>query len=121
LISDLTTGVIIWLYAIIALGVVVFMLVLNFLIGGYRKQPDPEQGTPFESGIPPTGDARVPFPMSYYLIAVSFLIFELEAAFLFAWAVDYWNLGVTGTVGALIFILILLLGLIYEWRKGGLS
>jgi NADH-quinone oxidoreductase subunit A len=116
---DLSTGVIIWLYAIIALGVVVFMLVLNWLLGGYRS--DPEKETPFESGIPPTGDARGPFPMSYYLVAVSFLIFELEAAFLFAWAVDYWHLGVAGTVGALVFILILLLGLVYEWRKGGLS
>jgi len=120
-VSDLATGVIIWLYALIALGVVVFMLVLNWLIGGYRREPDTEQETPFESGIPPTGDARVPFPMSYYLVAVSFLIFELEAAFLFAWAVDYWSLGVAGTLGALVFIMILLLGLVYEWRKGGLS
>ncbi len=119
--SDLATGVIIWLYALIAVGVVVFMLVLNWLIGGYRREPDTEQEMPFESGIPPTGDARVPFPMSYYLVAVSFLIFELEAAFLFAWAVDYWSLGVAGTVGALVFIMILLLGLVYEWRKGGLS
>jgi len=117
--SDLSTGVIIWLYALIALGVVVFMLVLNALLGGYRS--DPEKETPFECGIPPTGDARVPFPMTYYLVAVSFLIFELEAAFLFAWAVDYWSLGVAGTLGALVFILILLLGLVYEWRKGGLS
>jgi NADH-quinone oxidoreductase subunit A len=119
--SDLSTGVIIWLYALIALGVVVLMLVLNRLIGGYRHEPDTEQETPFECGIPPTGDARVPFPMSYYLVAVSFLIFELEAAFLFAWAVDYWKLGIAATLGALVFILILLLGLIYEWRKGGLS
>ena len=117
--SDLTTGVIIWLYALIAFGVVVFLLVLNRLLGGYRA--DPEKETPFESGIPPTGDARVPFPMSYYLVAVSFLIFGLEAAFLFAWAVDYWSLGIAGTIGALVFILILLLGLVYEWRKGGLS
>jgi NADH-quinone oxidoreductase subunit A len=120
-VSDLATGVIIWLYAIIALGVVLFMLALNWLLGGYRTSQDPEKEQPFESGIPPTGDARVPFPMRYYLVAVSFLIFELEAAFLFAWAVDYWSLGIAGTVGALIFILILLLGLVYEWRKGGLS
>lgn len=117
--SDLTTGIIIWLYALIAFGVVVFMLVLNWLLGGHRA--DPEKETPFESGIPPTGDARVPFPMRYYLVAVSFLIFELEAAFLLAWAVHYWKLGLPATVGALAFILILLLGLVYEWRKGGLS
>jgi NADH-quinone oxidoreductase subunit A len=117
--SDLNTGVIIWLYALIAFGVVVFMLVLNWLLGGYRS--DPEKEAPFECGIPPTGDARVPFPMRYYLVAVSFLIFELEAAFLFAWAVDYWTLAIPGTLGALAFIVILFLGLVYEWRKGGLS
>jgi NADH-quinone oxidoreductase subunit A len=116
---ELTTGVILWLYSLIALGVVIFMLVLNRLLGGYHS--DPEKETPFESGIPPTGDARVPFPMRYYLVAASFLIFELEAAFLFAWAVDYWHIGTAGTVGALVFIVILLLGLVYEWRKGGLS
>ncbi|APZ44283.1 NADH-quinone oxidoreductase subunit A [Acidihalobacter ferrooxydans] len=117
--SYLTTGVIVWLFALVVLGVIVLTLVLNRLLGGYRA--DAEKETPFESGIPPTGDARVPFPMRYYLVAVSFLIFELEAAFLFAWAVDYWRSPPLATWGALAFIFILLLGLIYEWRKGGLS
>jgi NADH-quinone oxidoreductase subunit A len=117
--SDLTTGVIVWLFALVVLCVITLTLVLNRLLGGYRS--DAEKETPFESGIPPTGDARIPFPMRYYLVAVSFLIFELEAAFLFAWAVDYWEVDVTATLGALVFILILLLGLVYEWRKGGLS
>lgn len=117
--SSLTTGVIVWLFALVVLGVVSLTLVINRLLGGYRS--DPEKETPFESGIPPTGDARVPFPMRYYVVAVSFLIFELEAAFLFGWATDYWHADTTATVGALIFIVILLLGLVYEWRKGGLS
>ncbi|WP_455384541.1 NADH-quinone oxidoreductase subunit A [Acidihalobacter prosperus] len=117
--SDLTTGVVVWLFALVVLGVVILTLVINRLLGGYRA--DAEKETPFESGIPPTGDARVPFPMRYYLVAVSFLIFELEAAFLFAWAVDYWEADVAATFGALVFILVLLLGLVYEWRKGGLS
>lgn len=117
--SELTTGVVVWLFALITVGVVTLTLILNRLLGGYRA--DPEKETPFESGIPPTGDARIPFPMRYYLVAVSFLIFELEAAFLFAWAVNYWQASATATLGALVFILVLLLGLIYEWRKGGLS
>lgn len=117
--TDLTTGLIVWLFALIVLGVILLTLILNRLLGGYR--PDPEKETPFESGIPPTGDARMPFPMRYYRVAVSFLIFELEAAFLFAWAVDYWRSPVAATVGALAFIVILLLGLVYEWRKGALA
>jgi len=117
--SDLTLGLIVWLFALVVVGVILMTLMLNHLLGGYHS--DPEKETPFESGIPPTGDARIPFPMRYYLVAVSFLIFELEAAFPFAWAVDYWDAGITATLGALVFILILLLGLIYEWRKGALS
>lgn len=95
------------------------MRLANQILGGYR--PNPEKETPFEGGVPPTGDARAPFSVGFYLVAVSFLIFELEAAFLFAWAVAYWELGVTGTIGALVFIVILILGLVYEWRKGALS
>jgi NADH-quinone oxidoreductase subunit A len=117
--SDLTLGLVVWLFALVVVGVIMMTLMLNHLLGGYHS--DPEKETPFECGIPPTGDARIPFPMRYYLVAVSFLIFELEAAFLFAWAVDYWDAGITATLGALVFILILLLGLIYEWRKGALS
>ena len=89
------------------------------MLGGYQPQWDKLQ--PFECGIPPTGDARARISVRFYVVAVSFLVFDVETAFLFAWAVAYWELGLPGTVGAAVFILILLLGLIYEWRKGALS
>lgn len=114
-----TDGIIIVTFAFIVLGIAVTMRLVSRFLGGYR--PDAEKETPFEGGVPPTGEARVPFSVSFYLVAVSFLIFELEAAFLFAWAVAYWEVGVTGTIGALVFIAILILGLVYEWRKGALS
>ena len=117
--ADWEAGVIIALFACIVLAIMLAMRLANRFLGGYR--PDPEKETPFEGGVPPTGDARAPFSVSFYLVAVSFLIFELEAAFLFAWAVAYWDLGVTGTIGAVVFIIILMVGLVYEWRNGALS
>jgi NADH-quinone oxidoreductase subunit A len=117
--SELQTGAVIGIYAIIILSIIGTMLVLAKLFGGYH--PDAEKETPFECGIPPSGDARVPVWRAYYRVAVSFLIFELETAFLFAWAVAYWELGTGGVISAGIFIGFLLLGLVYEWRKGDLS
>jgi NADH-quinone oxidoreductase subunit A len=116
---DWGAGIFVAIFACIVLGIIVAMRLANQVLGGY--QPNPEKETPFEGGVPPTGDARAPFSVDFYLVAVSFLIFELEAAFLFAWAVAYWELGVRGTIGATVFIIILILGLVYEWRKGALS
>jgi NADH-quinone oxidoreductase subunit A len=117
--AELQAGAMVGLFALLVLAVVTLILLANRFLGGYH--PSPDKDTPFESGIQPTGDARISFSISYYLVAVSFLIFEFEAALLFAWGVDYWHLGIAGTLGAVAFIIILFLGLIYEWRKGGLS
>jgi NADH-quinone oxidoreductase subunit A len=117
--QNLQPGVVIGLFALLVLSALVGLLWLSRWLGGYRSQWDKEQ--PYECGIPPTGDARARIPVRFYVVAVSFLVFDIEAAFLFAWAAAYWELGVQGVVGASVFILILLLGLIYEWRKGGLS
>lgn len=117
--QNLQPAVVIGLFALLILLLLAGMLWLSRRLGGYRTQWDKEQ--PFECGIPPTGDARVKIPVRFYVVAVSFLVFDIEAAFLFAWAVAYWELGVQGVIGASVFIIILLLGLIYEWRKGGLS
>ena len=97
-----TGGIIIVIFAVIVFGIAVAMRLVGRFLGGYC--PDADKETPFEGGVPPTGDARVPFSVNFYLVAVSFLIFELEAAFLFAWAVAYWEVGVNGTIGALLFI-----------------
>lgn len=117
--QNLQSAAIIGLFALLVLFALVGLLWLSHWLGGYRSQWDKEQ--PYECGIPPTGDARVQIPVRFYVVAVSFLVFDIEAAFLFAWAVAYWELGMQGMIGASVFIVILLLGLIYEWRKGGLS
>lgn len=117
--QNLQSSAVIGLFALLVLITLVSLLWLSRWLGGYRPQWDKEQ--PFECGIPPTGDARVQIPVRFYVVAVSFLVFDIEAAFLFAWAAAYWELGVQGVIGATLFIMILLLGLVYEWRKGGLS
>ena len=107
-------------FALVAISFPIIALVLAKLVRA--GSPDPVKSDPYECGVEITSYAHdTRFSIRYYLVAVSFLIFELEAAFLFAWAVDYWDAGITATLGALVFILILLLGLIYEWRKGALS
>lgn len=117
--QDLHSATVIGLFALLIVAALIGLLWLSRWLGGYRPQWDKEQ--PFECGIPTTGDARAQIPVRFYVVAVSFLVFDIEAAFLFAWAVAYWELGVQGVIGAGVFMLILLLGLIYEWRKGGLT
>lgn len=117
--QSLQPAAIIGLFALLALFSLLCLLWLSRRLGGYRSQWDKEQ--PYECGIPPTGDARARMPVRFYVVAVSFLIFDIEAAFLFIWAVTYWELGIQGVIGACMFIGILLLGLIYEWRKRGLT
>lgn len=117
--QNLQSSIVIGLFALLALITLVSLLWLSRWLGDYSPQWDKEQ--PFECGIPPTGDARIQTPIRFYVVAVSFLVFDIEAAFLFTWATIYWELGVQGVIGIIVFILILLLGLVYEWRKGGLS
>lgn len=107
------------LFALLIVAALGCLLGLQYLLGKYRPQWDKEQ--PFECGIPPTGDARTRVPVHFYVVAVSFAVFDIETAFLFTWAVAYWDLGATAVLGASLFIIVMLLGLIYEWRKGGLS
>jgi len=76
---------------------------------------------PFESGNPPKGDARIRFPVKFYLVAMLFLIFDLEAVFLYPWAVSFRQLGVFGLVETGIFMLIVVVGFVYAWKKGALD
>ncbi|HEY4485445.1 MAG TPA: NADH-quinone oxidoreductase subunit A [Nitrospiria bacterium] len=76
---------------------------------------------PYESGCDPFQDARSPFPMRYYIIGMLFVIFDIETVFLFPWAVSYTGLGLIGLVEMLLFILVLLVGYVYAWKKGALE
>jgi NADH-quinone oxidoreductase subunit A len=85
------------------------------------KRPSAVKDEPFESGNPPKGDARIRFPVIFYLVAMLFLIFDLEAVFLYPWAVSFRRLGVFGLVEMGIFLLIVVVGFVYAWKKGALD
>ena len=87
---------------------------------GERKKTA-EKLRPYESGIIPTGVARLRYPVPFYLVAIFFLIFDVEGAFIFAWAIAYGELGWPGWMQISFSIVLLLLGLFYIWRKGGLD
>ncbi|HEY3389872.1 MAG TPA: NADH-quinone oxidoreductase subunit A [Prolixibacteraceae bacterium] len=95
------------------------MIGLSFVLG--ERHNEKTTGEPYESGIPPTGDARLRFSSSFYLIAMFFVVFDLDAAFIILWAVSFRELGLPGYIGILIFIGILFILLIYELSIGALS
>jgi NADH-quinone oxidoreductase subunit A len=116
-----------WEPGILALGVFTLMglvLILAFLfLAGWlgEKKPNPEKLRPYECGVIPTGTARFPYPVAFYLIATFFLIFDVEAAYIFSWAVAFDRLGWLGWLQISFFIVVLLVSLFYIWKKGGLE
>jgi NADH-quinone oxidoreductase subunit A len=94
--------------------------VLGSLILGMRK-PTPEKRAPYECGMQPVGNARERFSVKFYLVAMLFLLFDIEAVFLFPWAVVYRDLKFFGFLEMLLFILTVLAGYIYVWKKGALE
>ena len=105
----------------IAIGVVLIGLglVLGRLLGHAR--PDSEKLSPYECGFEAFEDARMKFDVRYYLVAILFIIFDLEIAFLFPWAVVLDEIGMAGFWAMMIFLAVLVVGFIYEWRKGALE
>jgi NADH-quinone oxidoreductase subunit A len=99
------------------LGVVA--LVIGRLLG--PKRPDSAKNSPYECGFPPFDDARLPFDVRFYLVAILFIIFDLETAFLVPWAVVFRELGWFGLIVMGIFLGLLVIGFIYEWKKGALE
>jgi len=100
-------------------GLIAFMIAASFLLGG--RSSGRSKTLPFESGIVGAGSARQRFSVQFYLVAMLFVIFDLEAVFLFAWAVALHDTGWTGFWGAAVFIFILLAGLLYDSRVGALE
>mgnify|MGYP006266905367 CR=1 FL=1 len=92
---------------------------LGALVAPHR--PDPEKRSPYECGFEAFEDARMKFDVRYYLVAILFIVFDLEIAFLFPWAVALGRIGVAGLIAMGIFLAILVVGFIYEWRKGALE
>lgn len=109
--------VLIFLGIAAAIGVV--LLILGFLLG--RGEKDSEKLSPYECGFEPFEDSRMKFDVRYYLVAILFIIFDLEIAFLFPWAVSLDVIGGFGLIAMAIFLAILVVGFIYEWKKGALE
>jgi len=106
-------------FLLLGTAVGVGMLVFSRLVS--PRRPYPEKLITYESGIDPFMDAQQKFSIRYYLIAMLFLIFDIEAVFLYPWAVTYDRLGLYGLLEMVIFIIILLVGYLYAWRKGALE
>jgi NADH-quinone oxidoreductase subunit A len=107
------------IYFIAVLFIVGAMLGLSYVLGERHKEH--ATGEPYESGILPTGSARVRISVKYYLVAMFFVIFDLESAFIYAWAVSTRKLGWGGYIEVIIFIVVLLAALVYLWRIGALD
>ena len=107
------------LFMLVGLAVGVAPVVLGKLLGPNR--PDPEKLSPYECGFEAFEDARMKFDVRYYLVAILFILFDLEIAFLFPWAVTLNEIGSLGFWSMMIFLLILVVGFVYEWMKGALE
>ena len=109
--------VLVFLVMALAFGLV--MIGAGWVLG--PRRPDSAKLSPYECGFEAFEDARMQFDIRYYLIAIQFIIFDLEIAFLFPWAVNFRNLGIVGLTEMGIFISLLVLGFVYVWKKGALE
>lgn len=107
------------LFLIIALVLSAAFIVINFILA--PKKPDPEKLSAYECGFEPFNDSRMEFDVRFYLVAILFIIFDLEIAFLFPWAISLGNIGLLGFCSMMIFLFILTVGFVYEWKKGALD
>lgn len=103
----------------IAVGLAVAIIVSSFVIG--VQKPDVEKNSAYECGFEAFDDSRGRFDVRFYLVAILFIIFDLEVAFLFPWAISLGKIGVFGFWSMMIFLGILTIGFVYEWRKGALE
>jgi len=106
-------------FLVIALGLSALLVGAAWLVG--KQNPDPEKVSPYECGFEPFDDARRRFDVRFYLVAILFIIFDLEVAFLFPWAISLGEIGVFGFWSMMSFLGILTVGFIYEWKKGALE
>ena len=105
--------------AIIAMGLAAGLLTVSYLLG--KKVRNRVKDMPYESGIVPTGDARQRFSVKFYLVAMLFILFDIEAIFLYPWAVVYRDLKFFGFIEMLVFVVLILSGFFYIWKKGALD
>ena len=111
------------LFLIVALGLSTAFVVLPMIVARFTgaHQPDPQKLSEYECGFPAFEDARAEFDVRFYLVAILFIIFDLEVAFLFPCAVAFGKLGATGFWSMMVFLAVLTVGFAYEWKKGALE
>jgi NADH-quinone oxidoreductase subunit A len=111
------------IFLVIASALAGLLLTLGSVLGRFssRNRNDPAKLSPYECGFEAFEDSRMKFDVRYYLVAILFIVFDLEIAFLFPWAVALGKLGTFGLVAMAIFLGILIVGFIYEWKKGALE
>ena len=107
------------LFLVIALGLSMAFVAVNYLAS--PKNPVPEKLSAYECGFEAFDNARIEFDVRFYLVAILFIIFDLEIAFLFPWAISLGNIGLLGFYSMMVFLFILTIGFIYEWKKGALE
>ena len=106
-------------FIFVALGLSIGFIILNFLFS--PQNPDPEKLSAYECGFEAFSDSRMEFDVRFYLVAILFIIFDLEIAFLFPWAISLGSIGALGFWSMMIFLFILTIGFIYEWKIGALD
>ena len=106
-------------FLVIAGGLAAAMVAASFVLA--QRRPDSEKLSPYECGFEPFEDARIRFDVRYYLVAILFIIFDLEVAFLFPWAVSLGDIGLFGFWSMIVFLGVLTVGFVYEWNKGALE
>ena len=116
---DLQNYIPILVFFMLAVGLGLAPLVLGHFVR--PNNPDQAKNSPYECGFDEFEDARIPFDVKFYLVAILFIIFDLETAFLFPWAVVYKKLGWSGLIAMAVFLGVLILGFVYEWRRGALE
>jgi NADH-quinone oxidoreductase subunit A len=107
------------MFVVIALAMAVIVIGLGFFLG--PRRPDSAKLSPYECGFEAFEDSRMKFDVRYYLVAILFIIFDLEIAFLFPWAIVLDQIGLFGFAAMAVFLGILVIGFIYEWKKGALE
>ena len=107
------------LFLFVSFALSLGFIILNFLLS--PKKPDPEKLSAYECGFEAFSDSRMEFDVKFYLVAILFVIFDLEIAFLFPWAITLNNTGLFGFWSMMVFLLVLTVGFIYEWKKGALD
>ena len=103
----------------IAIGMALLIMIASWIVA--KQNPDDQKLSPYECGFDAFEDTRSQFDVRFYLVAILFIIFDLEIAFLFPWAISLGNIGSLGFISMMIFLFILTIGFIYEWKKGALD